>query len=104
MIRRPPRSTLFPYTTLFRSLIRALTVVALLSAVNALLLIATRVPFAMSRDRLFPARAVRVNEGGTPTVALAASVLATLLFLLSGSFNQVIAVAAFFFVANYAVS
>src|SRR2546430_3421204 len=25
MIRRPPRSTLFPYTTLFRSLIRALT-------------------------------------------------------------------------------
>src|SRR3712207_7211196 len=25
MIRRPPRSTLFPYTTLFRSLVRALT-------------------------------------------------------------------------------
>src|SRR5690242_21603995 len=24
MIRRPPRSTLFPYTTLFRSLVRAL--------------------------------------------------------------------------------
>src|SRR3989442_15186927 len=26
MIRRPPRSTLFPYTTLFRSMARALTV------------------------------------------------------------------------------
>src|SRR5258707_8166783 len=25
MIRRPPRSTLFPYTTLFRSLLQALT-------------------------------------------------------------------------------
>src|SRR3712207_8310325 len=25
MIRRPPRSTLFPYTTLFRSLYRAMT-------------------------------------------------------------------------------
>src|SRR2546430_11495178 len=25
MIRRPPRSTLFPYTTLFRSLVRSLT-------------------------------------------------------------------------------
>src|SRR5690349_21911501 len=25
MIRRPPRSTLFPYTTLFRSLIKTLT-------------------------------------------------------------------------------
>src|SRR3712207_7511542 len=26
MIRRPPRSTLFPYTTLFRSLVRAFNV------------------------------------------------------------------------------
>src|SRR2546425_13367230 len=29
MIRRPPRSTLFPYTTLFRSLYRAITLAAL---------------------------------------------------------------------------
>src|SRR3712207_8190289 len=29
MIRRPPRSTLFPYTTLFRSLVRGGDVVAL---------------------------------------------------------------------------
>src|SRR5947208_8243620 len=28
MIRRPPRSTLFPYTTLFRSCLRSLTRVA----------------------------------------------------------------------------
>src|SRR2546426_9134090 len=28
MIRRPPRSTLFPYTTLFRSAVRALRMVA----------------------------------------------------------------------------
>src|SRR3712207_9449641 len=28
MIRRPPRSTLFPYTTLFRSLLQALQVAA----------------------------------------------------------------------------
>src|SRR2546430_11468132 len=33
MIRRPPRSTLFPYTTLFRSIVAgALTVTALRSA------------------------------------------------------------------------
>src|SRR6266404_3739369 len=37
MIRRPPRSTLFPYTTLFRSNVRALRADALLPA-NALLL------------------------------------------------------------------
>src|SRR2546425_11568230 len=30
MIRRPPRSTLFPYTTLFRSLVRAVLLLLLL--------------------------------------------------------------------------
>jgi APA family basic amino acid/polyamine antiporter len=81
-----------------------LTVVALLSSVNALLLIATRVPFAMSRDQLFPAGAVRVNKGGTPSVALALSALVAVLFVLSGTFKEVMAVLAFFFVANYAAS
>src|SRR2546430_5597294 len=32
MIRRPPRSTLFPYTTLFRSLLLALGIVRLILA------------------------------------------------------------------------
>jgi APA family basic amino acid/polyamine antiporter len=85
------------------TVIRGLVVVALLSSVNALLLIATRVPFAMGRDGLFPAWAVRVNRGGTPTGALLASAAVTVVFL-SGSFDEVIAVLAFFFVANYAVS
>src|SRR3712207_8537975 len=35
MIRRPPRSTLFPYTTLFRSLLVAEAVVAVLDLVVA---------------------------------------------------------------------
>src|SRR3712207_9264246 len=38
MIRRPPRSTLFPYTTLFRSLIES----GLLQAINLSTLIATK--------------------------------------------------------------
>ncbi len=84
--------------------IHVLAVVALLSSVNALLLIATRVPFAMGRDGLFPEGAVRVNAGGTPTAALALSALVAVVFVLSGRFNEVIAVLAFFFVANYAVS
>src|SRR2546428_11768488 len=35
MIRRPPRSTLFPYTTLFRSLLTLLGAVAFLSVLTA---------------------------------------------------------------------
>src|SRR3712207_9012642 len=37
MIRRPPRSTLFPYTTLFRSLRRDMRVLAPLATVGATL-------------------------------------------------------------------
>ena len=85
------------------TVLRALVIVALLSSVNALLLIATRVPFAMARDRLFPGWAARVREGGTPAPALLASAAVTLVFL-AGDFAAVMAVLAFFFVANYAVS
>src|SRR5689334_24429132 len=34
MIRRPPRSTLFPYTTLFRSLVEAKNLTAMLTTFN----------------------------------------------------------------------
>src|SRR3712207_8782454 len=38
MIRRPPRSTLFPYTTLFRSSLKVLALVLVVSLVAAWLL------------------------------------------------------------------
>src|SRR5258706_9314846 len=37
MIRRPPRSTLFPYTTLFRSFIRALPLTVAIALVTSFL-------------------------------------------------------------------
>src|SRR3712207_9380338 len=37
MIRRPPRSTLFPYTTLFRSLLASLAVVAVNAVTGTLI-------------------------------------------------------------------
>jgi APA family basic amino acid/polyamine antiporter len=49
-------------------------------------------------------RASIVNAGGTPTVALALSAAVAVAFVLSGTFNEVIAVLAFFFVANYTIS
>ena len=86
-------------------LIRALTIVAMLSGLNAYHLMATRVLFAMSRDKLFSERAVRVNRGGTPTVALFISCAAAILFIvLGGAFARIIAALAFFFVANYTMT
>ncbi|CAA9368365.1 MAG: hypothetical protein AVDCRST_MAG68-5196 [uncultured Gemmatimonadetes bacterium] len=83
--------------------IRAVVVVGLLSSVHAFLLMAPRVLFAMARDGLVSRRAAAVHPGGTPTGALAASLVVVVLFIASGTFDDIIAVLAFFFVANYVV-
>src|SRR5207237_1157746 len=84
---------------------RCLTIVSMLSGINALHLMATRVLFAMSRDGLFSSKAATVNAGGTPTVSLFLSALVAALFIVLGQkFEQVITVLAFFFVANYILS
>src|SRR5256886_13059846 len=50
MIRRPPRSTLFPYTTLFRSG----GMMSAFGMLNALVMSYSRLPLAMARDRMLP--------------------------------------------------
>jgi APA family basic amino acid/polyamine antiporter len=86
------------------TIIRAFTAVALLSAVSSNVMMAPRVLFAMSRDRLFWRGAAEVNKGGTPDVALLFSSALAAAFIVSGTFEQVIAVLAFFFVVNYMLS
>jgi APA family basic amino acid/polyamine antiporter len=82
-----------------------LTILSMLSAINAYHLMATRVLFAISRDGLFARKAAEVNEGGTPTVALFTSAAVAVLFIIFGqTFDKVITVLAFFFVANYTLS
>ncbi len=84
---------------------RCLTIISMLSGINALHLMATRVLFAMSRDGLFSSKAAVVNDGGTPSVALLLSTLVAVLFIVFGqTFESVITVLAFFFVANYVLS
>src|SRR3712207_8367289 len=58
MIRRPPRSTLFPYTTLFRSAVSlavllfaaVLRLVRLPSVGRAIAVVAVAIPFAFTRN------------------------------------------------------
>jgi APA family basic amino acid/polyamine antiporter len=84
---------------------RVLTIVSMLSAVNSNHLMASRVLFAMSRDGMVTRHLSAVNEGGTPTMALLASTIVAVIFVLFGrTFERVITVLAFFFVANYTLS
>ena len=84
--------------------IRLLVLVSILSGMNACALMAPRVMLAMSRDRLLPGAFETVNAGGTPTVAHWTSIGVAAGFIVSGTFNAVLALCAFFFVANYLLS
>jgi APA family basic amino acid/polyamine antiporter len=85
-------------------LVRWLTVLSMIAAIHAYHLMATRVLFGMARDRLFFAGAAAVNRSGTPAPALLVSAAVAVAFILSGTFDQAVAVLSFFFVANYSIS
>lgn len=85
-------------------IVRLLVIVSLPSAVNANVLMGSRVLYSMSRDGLGIPVAARVNKRGAPFVSIVATGLVAIAFLASGTFETIIAIAAFFFVANYATS
>jgi len=73
-------------------IIRIIAMVSVLGTSNGIILGAARGLLTMARDGLFAHHATRVNAGGTPTVALLLSAAATAAFLLSGTFDAVLAV------------
>jgi APA family basic amino acid/polyamine antiporter len=77
------------------------SLVAAISTINACLLMMPRILFGMSRDGLLPPRVASVNAGGTPTLALFLGVLAAVALILSGSFETLVAISSFLFVALY---
>jgi len=86
------------------TIIRVLLMVGVFSGVNAYILFCPRILYAMSGDGLFPRWGTTVNAGGTPTYTLLLSSALAIGLLLTGTFNSVIAVAAFYFVLNYVFS
>jgi APA family basic amino acid/polyamine antiporter len=81
--------------------IRVVMLLSLIATINAMQLMACRVAFAMSRDRLLPVVLRRVNRGGTPVPALLASTVVAVVGLATNTFNTLLALLAFLFVANY---
>jgi APA family basic amino acid/polyamine antiporter len=68
-----------------------LSFVTVLSLMNNCMLAGPRVLFAIGRDGLLSQRTAVVSDGGTPRTALAATSIATLVIILTGTFEQIIA-------------
>jgi APA family basic amino acid/polyamine antiporter len=84
-----------------RQIITVLSVVSLVPLLNAVIMIGSRVVFAMGRDRLFWSRTETVNEGGTPGVAMLLTAAIALALIATGTFQRLIAMTSFFLVVNY---
>ena len=87
-----------------KQLITVLSVLSLLPLLNAILMIGTRILFAMGRDGLVSRRTASVNAGGTPDVATLVTTGVAVLLIASGTFQKLIALASVFLAVNYCVS
>ena len=86
-----------------KQIITVLSVISLLPLLNAILMIGTRILFAMGRDGLVSPRTASVNPGGTPDVATLVTTGVAVLLIASGTFQNLIALASVFLAANYCI-
>jgi APA family basic amino acid/polyamine antiporter len=82
-------------------LVTVISLLTVLSLVNAVMLLTPRILLAIGRDGFFTKKAALVSAGGTPRVALAVSSVGAAALIMSGTFEQIVAVAAVLFLLNY---
>lgn len=83
------------------TLVLILSLISLPPMINAVMLCAPRILYAMSRAGLFPSALASVSTRGNPDWALAATVTLAMLLAASGTFKTLIAVASVIFVVNH---
>jgi APA family basic amino acid/polyamine antiporter len=81
--------------------VTVISLLTVLSLINATLLMTPRILLAIGRDGFFTKKAALVSASGTPRVALAVTGLAAIALLLSGTFEQIVAIASVLFLLNY---
>jgi APA family basic amino acid/polyamine antiporter len=86
-----------------RQIITLLSIVSLLPMLNAIMMIGTRILFALGRDRLFWSRTADVNAGGTPGVATLVTTLVAILLIATGTFQRLIGMTTCLLAINYAL-
>ena len=82
-------------------LVTVISLLTVLSLINATMLMTPRILLAIGRDGFFTEKAAAVSAGGTPRLALAISSAAAMVLILSGTFEQIIAIATVLFLINY---
>jgi APA family basic amino acid/polyamine antiporter len=85
------------------TLITVLSLISLPPLLNAIMMVGTRILFAMGRDGLLWRRTATVNTGGTPGVATVITTAVAVALIATGTFQKLVAVASFFLAANYCV-
>ncbi|MDB5937416.1 MAG: hypothetical protein JWQ01_4760 [Massilia sp.] len=85
------------------TVLRSIMIISLLSAVNAFQLMASRVLYRLGALGFMPS-AEYVNRGGTPSIGLLLSAFVAVALVITGTFELVLAITAFFFVADYALT
>jgi basic amino acid/polyamine antiporter, APA family len=86
-----------------RQVITLLSLVSLPPLLNAIMMIGTRILFAMGRDRFLWNRTAEVTAAGTPVVATLVTTAVAVALIATGTFQKLVAIASFFLVFNYSV-
>jgi basic amino acid/polyamine antiporter, APA family len=79
-------------------LVTILALLSLIGIINAIMMMAPRILFALGRDGLFTDKAAAVNKGGTPVFALAITALFAIVLSSVGTFELLLAIGQFFIV------
>jgi APA family basic amino acid/polyamine antiporter len=82
-------------------LVTVLAIITLLSLINANILTAPRIIFAMARDGHLSEWMARVNKGGTPANALFLTVGLSIPIIVTSTYETILAVTAFLFILLY---
>jgi APA family basic amino acid/polyamine antiporter len=86
-----------------RQVITVLSLVSLPPLLNAIMMIGTRILFAMGRDGFLWSRTAEVTAAGTPLVATLVTAAVAVVLIATGTFQKLVAIASFFLVFNYSV-
>jgi APA family basic amino acid/polyamine antiporter len=84
-------------------ILTVISIVSLPPLLNAILMIGTRILYALGRDGLFFSQTASVNAGGTPDVATIVTTLVASGLIATGTFRRLVAMTSFFLAANYCV-